>query len=85
VELPGELGRAPASDSHGRVPYHGKPRQARDARGGGGARGEMQWPAVSGGGWDGQLRRGRARCGGEGEPARALLLLARGWTGGMGE
>jgi hypothetical protein len=26
AELPGELGHALASDSHGRVPYHGKPR-----------------------------------------------------------
>jgi hypothetical protein len=82
AELSGELGRAPVSDSCGWEPYHRKSRRARDARGGGGARGEMQWLAVSGGGRDGQLRRGRARCGGRGERARALLLLVRGWSGG---
>jgi hypothetical protein len=82
AELSGGLSRAPTSNSRGREPNHGKPRRARDARGGGGARGEMQWLAVSGGGRDGQLRRGRARCGGGGERARALLLLARGWSGG---
>jgi hypothetical protein len=41
---------APASDSRGRGPYHGKPRRAQDARGGGGARSEMQGLAMSGGG-----------------------------------
>jgi hypothetical protein len=53
AELSGELDRAPTSDSQGQEPYHGKPRRARDARGGGGARGRLQWLAVSGGGRDG--------------------------------
>jgi hypothetical protein len=41
AKLSSELGRALASDFHGRSPYHGKPRRAWDARGGGGARSEM--------------------------------------------
>jgi hypothetical protein len=56
AELSVELSRAPASDSRGRGPYHGKLRRAQDARGGGGAQSEMEGPAVSGGGRNGQLR-----------------------------
>jgi hypothetical protein len=41
AELSGEFGHAPASDSRRREPYHGLPRRARDARGGGSARGEV--------------------------------------------
>jgi hypothetical protein len=82
VELSGELGCAPASDSCGRDPYHDKPRRAWDAWGGSSAQGRMQWLAMSGGGRDGKRRRGRLRCSGGGERMRALLLLARGWSGG---
>ena len=47
AELTGELGRAPASDSHGRDTYHSEVTRARGARGGGGAAGEMESSTAS--------------------------------------
>jgi hypothetical protein len=57
----GELVQALASNLRGQRHYHGEPRRARGARGGDGARSEMEGPAVRGGGRNGQLRRALVR------------------------
>jgi hypothetical protein len=59
---PVSLAGTPASDSRGEEAYHGKLRQARATREGGGARSKTERLTVSRGGRNGQLRRGAARA-----------------------
>jgi len=56
--ISGELDQAPASDYQRLIAYHGEKVLAQDARGGGGAQGEMERSTASFSGRTSQLRRG---------------------------
>ena len=58
--ISGELDLAPASDYRRLIAYHDEKVLARDARGGGGAQGEMERSTASFSGRTSQLQRGSA-------------------------
>ena len=71
-----ELNQAPVSDYRRLISYHGDKVLARDARGEGGAQGEMGWSTASWSGRNGQLRRGAGAGGAGGERVRCCCCLS---------
>ena len=83
--ISGELDQAPVSDYRRLIAYHGDKVLARDARGEGGAQGEMGRLTASFSGRTSQLRRGAGAGGGGGERLRCYCCCPSEKANGMEE